>query len=455
MWTPSMVLAALAFAGSAAPPRHGDLPGDAPMVKYSTPVVRLYTDVGKARALEVVEDLTFMSQSIDRFFRSFDIRIKKDNPIRCRLFADLQDYKTVRRGEHTVGPARYAYFSPNDNRITAVYGAGKGPGRAARAALHRECARWIVHGYFSNPAPAWFDEALSRYFEGLEFDAHRNLITDCGPFARAERMRYTPLPEGEHLARFFDERPFDYAFARVSSGANVASDAFSTLAWAVVYYYLHGGDEETRALFRRFIQGMSTGRERSKLLLEDLEAHRDRFQAFFKQDLGEPLRRYAEAVRLREAGLHTQALAACLALLRLDPDNRAGLRLAAEVSFEAGRFMPSLAFWRKLAALDPKEIHFPVMICRALTEEGKKRGDPHTLEEAVKAGREAVKRAGNPNAEALAALAMAYHAQGSLREALACMRMAASLGGEHVEEHRERVRAYSKDVIEQDRRKRR
>ena len=447
---PVLLLAGLFSGGPVGIPA---APDKGPMVKYSTAKVRLWTDAGKARAKEVMEDIAFMAKRIDAFFRSFALRAKKDNPIRIHLYIDPKDFAAARSREHTVGPSRYAFFSLNNNRIIALYGDREGPGRAARAALYRECARWIVHGYFSNPPPAWFDEGLSCYFEGLEFDEYRNLITDCGAFSRVERMKYTPLPRGGALARFFDERPFDYAYNK-RSGANRPGGAFSNLAWAVVYFYVHAEDEAAQALFRKFMRGMSTGRERSKMILEDLRKRRVEFEAFFKQDLQAPFRLYADTVRLREAKRYKEALAAVLELLHLEPDNRAGVRLAGEVSFEAGRYMISLAFWRRLAALDPREIHYWIMICRALTEAGRERGDARTLEDAVKAGRDAVKRAGKRNPDCLAALAMALHAKGDFREALACMRMAESLGGENVEALRERVRAYSRDVIEQDRERR-
>ena len=59
---------------------------------------------------------------------------------------------------------------------------------------------------FSNPPPAWFDEGFSAYFEGLEFDEHRNLLTDCSDLSELSRMKSGRSMSRQAWERFFDEQ---------------------------------------------------------------------------------------------------------------------------------------------------------------------------------------------------------------------------------------------------------
>ena len=124
------------------------------------------------------------------------------------------------------------------------------------------------------------------------------------------------------------------------------------------------------------------------------------------------------------------------------------LRLAGEVSFLGKMYSPSLVFWRKLEEQDPKHSVYKWRICRCLVEIGIKQKKNETLEEAVEAGQKAVKVSRSRNPDALASLAMAYHATGKLQDALKFMRKATYLGGPSYDEYKALEKAYSREILE-------
>jgi tetratricopeptide (TPR) repeat protein len=421
---------------------------DTHLIKYATPDVRLYTDVGKDVAQEVIDEIQFYGETLDGFFASYGITQKKSNPIRCYLYQNLEDFIVHCSREHTVGRAQYAYFSPGNNRIVASFSSPDPDARAARAALRRECGRQIVHRYFTNPPPAWFDEGFARYFEGLAFDPHGNLISPCSDLSRFDSIKYFKFWQDEETwKRFFDERPLDYNDTR--SGANVPGGMFSTLAWGVIFFYLHSKADEDRELFDRFVQGMNTGRERSKLLRLDLQDREYDFRIFFSQDHQEVFKLYTKARNLWEKKRYRQALPPLMDILQRDEKNISALRLAAEVTWDDERYEPSLSFWKQLAAIDPRCALYKWKICRALAESGRLRKNEDTLREAVQAGEDAVQATHSQDPDCLAALAMALHASNRLQEALRTMRKATFLGGPSYETYKELEKQYSMELITQ------
>jgi tetratricopeptide (TPR) repeat protein len=413
------------------------------MIKYSTPEVRLWTDVGKDRAREVMDYIDFITRNMDRFFGEYGISSKKNNPIRCYLYFNRQDFMDQRSREEALAGSKYSYFSPSNNRITASYDEGSSQ---ARAALVRECARPIIRRYFNEP-PAWFEQGLACYFEGQAFDPYQNLISSCSDYSRFDYVR--DLISRDALRdwySFFDERPL--AYGRLGTGGNAATPAFSAQAWGVFFYYLHSDMEDVEALFERFLKGMSTGRERAKLIMSDLKVHEDDFFLFFKGNHQAVWHRYEAAAELSAKEEYSAALKLLLAALKIEGDNLALLRLAAEVTWNAGQYDRSVVFWRMLEVMDSACVLYSWKICRCLVESGLKHNNSDTLDEAEQAGRRAVKASRSRDADCLAALAVALHAKGELQEALKTMRRATQLGGPNYDEYKSLEKKYSRELVE-------
>ena len=175
----------------------------------------------------------------------------------------------------------------------------------------------------------------------------------------------------------------------------------------MVYFYLHSDNEEVKDLFARFIKGMNTGRERSKLIRRDIVKRQQEFFSFFEQDLEAVYNLYVHACKLREQEKYKLALDKLLDIMKLVEPNVAILRLSAEVSWEGESYGPSLAFWRRLAEMDPKDTHYQWRICCRLVAFGLSQNNPDTLKEAVETGVQVVRRTKSQDPDCLAALAIA------------------------------------------------
>jgi hypothetical protein len=430
------LLAILISGFALAPPDH--------LIKYSSKTVRLYTDIEKREAKAVLDEIAFYESFIDDFFDAYGIAQKKSNPIRIYLYRERGKFMDQRSREFNINEPGDAYFSPGNNRIVAAYNEGSD---RSFAALRRQCTRQIVRRYFTNPAPAWFEEGFACYFEGLAFDEYRNVVSTCNPYARFGTARYM-ANRGAFVEwdRFFDERPLPLDEAERVMGANNISPDFSAQAWAVVFFYLEAKDEKTRALFERFIKGLNTGRGRSIMIMEDLLDRGPDFYLFFQQDLQEIYDLFTQAVFLKEREKYPRALREVMKILMIDENHVAALRLAAETAWEAGTYEASLSFWKRLADLDAKESEYRWRICRCLVESGKRSNNPETLKEAVEAGKLAVNATRLPDPDSLASLAMAYHASAKFQDALATMRKATSLGGDSYDEYKQLEKQYSDDL---------
>jgi len=416
------------------------------MKKYATAQVRLYTDIPAAEAQAVVEEIEFYHDFISAFFAGFGLSPKKSNPLRCYLYASEADFIQRRDGEFTLREEANAYFSPGNNRILAHYDNGS---QRALAALRRQCSRPITARYLATTPPAWLEEGFACYFEGMAFDVHEKRITACGEFARLARMR--ALLERDQLMdweKFFDERPLPGTFEAQTAGANHLNPRFSAQAWGVLFFYLEG-TEEVRSAFARFIEGMNTGRLRTGFLAQDLKGRMEEFKVFFAEDHERALALWRSAIRQRDSDQYDECLKTVLRILEDSERNLPALRLAAEAAFSAGRFEASLSFWRLLRDLDPEGASYTTWICRCLTESGSRGGNASTIEEAVQAGKQAVKETSGKNPESQAALAAAYFAQGKLQDALKTIRKAVWLGGPSVDQYKEREDAYSAALREQ------
>lgn len=397
------------------------------MIKYSTPEVRLYTDLDRDQADQVVKEITFFADYIDGFFRSFGITSRKENPIRCRLFSsteEFNEYCRKRNVRYKVG----AYFSPNDNCIIAPFSGGM-------STLRHECAHQILARYF-NARPPWIDEGLACYFQGVAFDEHHNPIADCSKTSRLKEMRALFQREGlMEWKRFFGYEDRGVWDDEIFRGVLNMGDYY-TQSWGVVYFYLHSGSKETQDLFSRFMKGMHTGRGRTKMVLEDLPRRNTAFREFFREDHEMRLKLYRAAKTQRAAEQYEEALETLITFLGYVPDNTAGQRLAAEVAWDGAQYEDSLAFWRKLAEKDPKESLFRWKICRCLVETGE-------VDEALKSGKKAVKMTKSKDPYCYAALARAHHAKGQTREALGAVRNALRFKCDARDEHKALEKLYS------------
>jgi tetratricopeptide (TPR) repeat protein len=400
------------------------------MIKYATPAVRLYTDLERDQANRVVDEITFFADFIDRFFRSYGITSRKENPIRCRLFSsteEFHEYCRKRNLRYRVG----AYFSASDNCIIAPFSGGM-------STLRHECAHQIMARYF-NHRPPWIDEGLACYFQGVAFDVHHNPITDCSKTSRLKEMRALLKREGlMEWNRFFGYEDRGIWDDEIFRGVLNMGDYYSQ-SWGVVYYYLHSESSETRELFARFMKGMHTGRSRTKMILQDLPRKGAAFRTFFREDHEMRLKLYQTALAQREAEQCGKALETLITFLAHAPDNSAGQRLAAEVAWDGALYEESLAFWRKLAEKEPRESLYQWKICRCLVE----MGDEALLDEALKVGKKAVKMTKSKDPYCFAALARAHYASGQVREALGAVRNALRFKCDAREEHKSLEKKYS------------
>ena len=191
---------------------------------------------------------------------------------------------------------------------------------------------------------------------------------------------------------------------------------------------------------------MGTGRERSKLILKDIKNRQSEFESFVKRrDLNEIYTLYERARRLGDEKKHDEALENLRAILAQDPDHVAALRLSAETARDAESFEVSLDFWKKLAALDRKNIVYKWKICRCLTRIGIMANDEKILEAAIEAGHAALKiKKRDP--DALASLAMSFHAAGRIEDALKYIRKAVQHKCDSLELYKRLEKKYSLDL---------
>lgn len=428
----------------------GDVSAQGRMIKYRNPRVSLWTDIGKAEAQKVMDEIAFFEDFIDRFFRGYGISCKKSNPIRCYLYSEHQAFMDMRRKEDVYQNAT-AYYSPSNNRIVASYQDGS---KKAMSTLMHEVGHQIIRRYFNNPPP-WFDEGLACYFQAMEFDPHRNLVTDCNEQSRLKALRNLLENGGlEGWKTFFDDERFNFS-DRLRRGVLHEGNYYAQ-AWGVIFFYINSGDEELDKFFARFLKGMNTGRERSKMILNDLTEREGDFRTFFDQDHQKTYTLYTRAVKLRARKAYEEALKPLLEILSESPRHVAALRLAGEVTWEGRKYAPSLTFWRIMADLDDEDAYFQSKICRCLTEMGSLDKDPEMLQEAISMGKKAVRTTRSQDADCIAALAMAYHASGEFQEALRTMRKATRFSrNPRYEVYKGLEEQYSKDYMEYNRNKNR
>jgi YD repeat-containing protein len=410
------------------------------MIKYSSPVVRLHTDIGKDEAGKVMDHVTFFDDYIDSFFKAYGFSSRRRNPIRIRLYGTRLGYDEHRRRTNAPQFAA-AYYSPNDNCIVASYDGGEE--QAVKVLMH-ECAHIIQRRYIPNLVP-WIDEGLACYFGATDFDHYRNVISACDR-ARLESLR--SMIERDRLLdwkMFFEiQKPqldLDFRQGRLNVGA------FYSQSWGVTFFYLNSPNEEVRELFTRFLKGMNTGRGRSKMILQDMLKREAEFRDFISgPGHADVFKRFKEARKLRERKSYSEALNRLDAILAKDPGHVAALRLSAEIAWDAGTHADSLERWQRLAELDPDEKAYKWMICRCLTEIALKSGSEEDLQKAVAGGEEAVRATRSRDPDCLAALAMAYHAAGRLKEALATMRKATRFKCEGIKHYKRLEQRYSEEL---------
>jgi tetratricopeptide (TPR) repeat protein len=416
------------------------------LMKYSSPEVRLHTDLDREQAKEIMDHIAFFAEHIDGFFKAYGIAQKKKNPLRCRLYRERSAFLETRRKANVVDRAE-SYFSESNNWIVAHF---EGSQKRALARLLHECAHVVIRRYINNPPP-WLDEGFSCYFEALEFDPHRNLVSPCNGFARLDSMR--ALFPGKALMdwkTFFEKQPDRFEEdIRQELFTHAMVEDFYTQAWGVIFFYLHAESEEVRTLFDRFIVGMNTGRERSQLILKDLPNREEEFEDFFDLNHREVYERFKAASALRDEQRYEEALDALLALLEDHPDHVAALRLAAETCWDAERYEGALEFWKLQLEKEPKNTFYRGRVCRALVETGLRKMDDGMIEEAVEAGIDLVRATKSQDPDGLAALAMAYHAAGEVKKALSTMRKATRFTRcPDYETYKSLEKAYSKELTD-------
>jgi hypothetical protein len=344
---------------------------------------------------------------------------------------DFYEYSRKRDVMRQAG----AYFSESDNAIIAPYEGG-------RAVLLHECTHLVNHRYFNDDS-VWFDEGLACLFEAVTFDDHRNLITFCSGESRLKAMRM--LIGRDRLIDW--DRFFGYESRRIwrdeIERGELDMGVFYAQSWGVVFFYAQARDEKKKSLFKKFIQGMHTGRERTKLIQEDLMRRQDEFEAFFRLRHEDVLKKYRLAEKLRKRGGFDSALETLLGLLEIDPQNRAAIRLCAEVSWDGKRHGVSLDYWNYLAEKDPKNTEYPWRICRCMVAKGLEDSDNALLEDALKAGKAAVKKTRSKDPDCLAARAMAHFALGQVREALSSIKNANRFNCDDSEFYKSLEKTYS------------
>ncbi len=413
------------------------------LIKYSSPEVRLYTDIDKEAAGKVMDDIAFFADYIDKYFQDYRISRKKKNPIRCRLFARYEDFSEFGRKANVLSQSG-AYFSASNNCIVAPYREGSD---AALSTLRHECAHQILDRYF-NKLPPWIDEGLACYFGGLEFDTHRNLISSCGSNARLKSMRGLLAKEtcldwnhvfGIELRSVFDDE--------IRRGV-LDMGKFYDQSWGVVFFYLHTSDENARGFFRKIIKGMNTGRSRPNEAADDFIDRGRAFVEFMREDHEKVSILYKSAVVLRSKRSYKEALDKLLALLDRDPMNTAALRFAGETAYAGELFDKALPFWTLLDEQDPKNPDYQWRICRCMVEAGLARHDQEQIQMGVEKGLEAVELTRSQDPDSLAALAMAYHAAGDCSRALKTIRKATRFSCAFLHTYKNLEKRYSREIIE-------
>jgi tetratricopeptide (TPR) repeat protein len=421
------------------------------MVKYATPDVRLYTDIGKVNATQVIQSIAFFDTYVDSFFRSYRVSCRKKNPIRCRLFASSRDFAEHRR-KGDASPYAGAYFSGADNCIVASYDGGA---KRSMQTLMHESAHIIQRRYIPNLVP-WIDEGLACYFGATDFDAWRNPIGSCDS-GRLEHLRSLVRKGGLiEWKKFFEiqrtQLDLDFRQGRLDVGT------FYAQAWGVVFFYLHSPDEEVRDLFTEFVKGMNTGRARSKMILKDIGKREEEFREFVLGPGHNAIpAAYRSALSLDGKKKGKEALAALDTILNIDGKHVAALRLAGEIALRGGFFERSILYWERLAVVCPDATVCGWKTCRCLTGIGRRdlRGAEDgagsvaagKFSEAITCGEAVVRATRSRDGDALASLAMAFHASGNLKKALATMRKAARLDSEAKSEYKSLEKQYSQDLI--------
>jgi len=414
------------------------------MVKYSSPTVRLYTDIGKTNAANVLDEIAFFETYLDGFFKSYGMGSRKKNPIRCRLFVSQEEFQEYRRKTNAPFYAG-AYFSKSNNCIIAPYAGGA---KIAFGQLLHECAHVIQTRYIVNQVP-WLDEGLACYFEATEFDPHHNVISLCNDKRIAELRRMLERDRLMDWERFFEIQGYEVDQAYRDGVIKV--DEFYAQSWGVVYFYLHSTNEEVREVFEKFIKGMNTGRERSKIIYKDIRTREEEFRAFINSPGHEQIRAlFQEARKLRQWEKYESALENLRSILRNEPNHKAARFLMAETAFDGGFHEVSLEHWRWLAEKEPKEKTYLWKICRCLTEIGRGSEDSAIQEEAITSGKAAVRATKKQDPDSLAALAMAYHAAQELEEALSTIRKALRFKCEQRDYYKTLEQQYKEDLLRND-----
>ncbi len=430
------------------------------LIKYSHPDVSLYTDIGKRDAERVIDEICFFDAYLDGFFRDHGLKPRKKDPIRCRLYGRYADFEEYRR-KTNAPPYAGAFFSAQTNSVVASF---EGGAESALQVLLHECAHVIQERYIPNPIP-WFDEGLATYFDGTRFDRHRNVISCCN--SRHLKTLRAMIKRDRLIAwkKFFEVQRYQLDLDFRQNVLNVHD--FYAQAWGVVFYLGHAGDEQKK-LFEKFIKGMNTGRERSKLLLTHMARSEDEFRDFIKRSGHDWLyQTYDAARKLRENNKEPEALGRLQKILEREPDHVATLRLAAETAHQGEEYERAVGHWRRLVELCPRESAYLAALCRTLAAKGRNlaaqgrnlaakgrnlaaQGTAEKKEnlfnEAIESGKAAVRLTRSRDAHALASLAMAYHAAGYYREALATMRKATRFKTSERDEYKTLEKQYAEDL---------
>jgi len=430
----SIVIVFCSFFAKGTPCAAGDR-----LIKYSHPEVSLYTDIGKRDAERVIDAIRFFDAYVDGFFRGHGLKPRKKDPIRCRLYARYADFEEYRR-KTNAAPYAGAFFSPQTNSVVASFGGGK---ESALQVLLHECAHVIQERYIPNPIP-WFDEGLATYFDGTRFDEYRNVISCCnaGHLKRLrtmiERNRLIPWKKFFEVQRYQLDLDFRQNVLDVHD--------FYAQSWGVVFYLAQAGEDQTE-LFKKFIKGMNTGRERSKLLLTHMARSEDEFKDF----IGRPghdwvYKAYDAARKLGKNNKAPDALGGLEKILERDPRHLAALRLAAETAHRCKEYGRSAGYWRRLVELQPQESVYLAQLCRTLAAQAEAEEKDSLFDEAIEEGKAAVRLTRSRDAHALASLAEAYHRAGFYREALATMRKATRFKTTERDAYKRLEKEYAEDL---------
>jgi tetratricopeptide (TPR) repeat protein len=282
----------------------------------------------------------------------------------------------------------------------------------------------------------------------MEFDSHRNRISACGDACYLKGMR-SLLEDDTGLTwdRLFEVELRSVFDEEIRRGV-LDMGKFYTQSWGVVYFYLHHRDADSGAFFTKIIKGMSTGRSRPREIARDFMKRLADFSAFMAEEHEKVSLLYKAAAALKAQADYAKALEKLLELMERDPGNTAALRLAGETAFDGRLFEHALQFWQLLHDLDPKHPDYPWRVCRCLVETGLETHEEKRIREGVTVGLRAVKQTKSLDPHSLAALAMAYHAAGDCKKALATMRKATRLPCPARDRYKSLEKQYSKEIIE-------